>query len=128
MYPADYLYTKEHEWIRVEGDIATIGITEFAQQELGDVVFIELPEPGKALTAHQAFGTIESVKAVSDLYAPASGEVVEVNDELKDNPEKVNSDPHGAAWLLKVRLGDKNELGSLLKAADYEKLVAAAGK
>src|SRR5215469_11666188 len=103
MYPSDYRYTKEHEWIKVSGDTGTIGITDYAQHELGDVVFVELPKPGTTITAGQTFGTVESVKAVSEIFAPVSGEVLEANGALSSSPETVNSDPHGAAWLVKIK-------------------------
>src|SRR3984893_853746 len=127
-YPAKYRYTKQHEWVDVNGDIATIGITDYAQHELGDVVFVELPKPGAKITAGKSFGTVESVKAVSEIYAPASGEVVEANGELQNTPEKVNSDPHGAAWLIKVRLANPAELKGLMDAPAYEAFIAAKGK
>jgi glycine cleavage system H protein len=123
-YPAKYRYTKQHEWIDLNGDVATVGITDYAQHELGDVVFVELPKPGAAVTSGKSFGTVESVKAVSEIYAPASGEVVEANDELQNTPEKVNSDPHGAAWLIKVRLANPAELGELMDAPAYEAFIA----
>jgi glycine cleavage system H protein len=122
-YPADLKYTKEHEWIKVEGDTGTIGITDHAQKALGDIVFVELPKPGAALTAGKSLGTVESVKAVSDIYAPASGTVTEINQELSATPEKVNTDPHGA-WMVKVKLSNPGEVKNLLSAADYEKFVA----
>ena len=125
-YPADLKYTKEHEWIKPDGGAASIGITQYAQESLGDIVFVDLPKPGTELTAGKTFGSIESVKAVSDLYAPASGTVMEVNGDLATSPEKVNKDAHGA-WLLKVKLKDPAELGSLLSAADYEKFVKEEG-
>ena len=121
MYPADRKYTKDHEWIRISGDMAEIGITDFAQQQLGDVVFVDLPEPGKTITAGDSFGSIESVKAVSELYAPMSGEVVEVNGTLKDRPEVINKDPH-ATWMIKVRLADAVDTGSLLDSSQYQDL------
>ena len=121
-YPADLKYTKEHEWIRVDGDTGTIGITDFAQQQLGDVVYVELPDVGSTLTAGQVFGTIESVKAVSELFAPVSGEVVETNAALKDRPDHVNSQPH-EAWMIKVKLSNSGELGSLMDAGAYETLI-----
>ena len=121
MYPADLKYTKDHEWVRVEGDTGTVGITNFAQLQLGDVVYVDLPEVGTKLTAGQTFGTIESVKAVSELYAPLSGEVVEVNSVLKDKPEHVNSKPHDT-WMIKVRLANAAETSSLLDAAAYQSL------
>ena len=119
MYPADLKYTKDHEWIRLDGDTGTIGITNFAQLQLGDVVYVDLPEIGANLTAGQTFGTIESVKAVSELYAPVSGEVVEVNTSLKDKPEDVNAKPH-EAWMIKVRLANAAETGGLMDAAAYQ--------
>ena len=122
-YPAEYRYTKEHEWIKVDGNKGTIGITDHAQQSLGDIVFVELPKPGTELSAHKSFGTVESVKAVSELYAPASGVVTEVNDELTSSPEKINSDAHGA-WMVKITLSNPSEVNQLLSAADYEKYVA----
>ena len=122
VYPANFKYTKDHEWIDVAGDRAKIGITDYAQQQLGDVVYIDLPEIGTTLKAGQSFGTIESVKAVSELYAPASGEVVEVNAALKNKPETVNGDPH-ATWMIVIRLSNPSEVGSLLDAAKYAELV-----
>ena len=125
-YPADFKYTKEHEWIKVEGNTATIGITTYAQDSLGDIVFVELPKIGAELTLGKTFGSVESVKAVSDLYAPASGTVTEVNPELATAPEKINKDAH-AAWMLKMTLKHPGETNSLLSAADYEKFVAEEG-
>jgi glycine cleavage system H protein len=125
-YPTDYKYTKEHEWISADGKTATIGITHHAQESLGDIVFVELPKPGTELTAGKTFGSVESVKAVSDLYAPASGTVTEVNGELATAPEKINKDAHGS-WMIKLTLKDPNELNGLLSAADYEKFVAEEG-
>jgi glycine cleavage system H protein len=119
MYPADLKYTKDHEWVRVEGDTGSIGITNFAQQQLGDVVYVDLPEVGAKLTAGQTFGTIESVKAVSELYAPVSGEVVDVNTALKDKPEDVNAKPH-ESWMIKVRLANAAETSDLMDAAAYQ--------
>jgi glycine cleavage system H protein len=127
-YPASYRYTKQHEWIDVKGDVATIGITDYAQHELGDVVFAELPKLGAKITSGKSFGTVESVKAVSEIYAPASGEVVEANGELQNTPEKINSDPHGGAWLIKVRLANPAELKDLMDAAAYEAFIAEADK
>ncbi len=120
MYPSDFRYTKEHEWIRVEGVIGTVGITDYAQHELGDVVFAELPKVGAKFSAGQSFGTVESVKAVSEIYSPVSGEVTEVNASLATSPEKINQDPHGAAWLIKVKLSASAELSSLMDAAAYQ--------
>jgi glycine cleavage system H protein len=124
-YPANYQYTKEHEWVLVEGASGTIGITDHAQHELGDIVFVDLPKVGTAVTKGQTFGSVESVKAVSDIYAPVSGEVAEINELLSKKPEKLNEDPHGAAWLIKVKLADAGEVKDLLSAADYEKYVGA---
>lgn len=121
-YPTDLKYTKEHEWIRVEGDTGTIGITDFAQQQLGDVVYVELPEVGAMMTAGQVFGTIESVKAVSELFAPVTGEVVATNAELKDRPDQVNSKPHDA-WMVKVKMTNGSEAASLMDTAAYEALI-----
>ena len=126
-YPKDYKYTREHEWIKVEGDTGTIGITNHAQEALGDIVFVELPKPGADITAGKSFGTVESVKAVSELYAPVSGSVTAVNEELATAPEKVNADAH-AAWMIKIKIGNKGELNSLLSADDYEKFIAEEGK
>ena len=125
-YPNDQKYTKEHEWIKVEVNNATIGITSYAQESLGDIVFVELPKVGSEITGGKAFGTVESVKAVSDLYAPVSGKVVEVNGELATAPEKVNQDAH-SAWMIKIELKNPSELNALLSAADYEKFVSAEG-
>jgi glycine cleavage system H protein len=127
-YPKQYRYTKEHEWIKVEGPLATIGITDYAQHELGDVVFVELPKPGAKIETGKPFGTVESVKAVSEIYAPAAGEVIEANSELHNSPEKINTDPHGAAWLIKVRLTNASDLNGLMDAAAYEAYIAAKGK
>ena len=124
-YPKNYRYTKEHEWVNLENGLATIGITDYAQNELGDVVFVELPKPGTKIEAGKSFGTVESVKAVSDLYAPASGEVIEANADLQKAPEKINTDPHGAAWLIKVRLTNASELNGLMDAPAYEAYIAA---
>ncbi len=126
-YPADLKYTKEHEWIKVEGDTGVVGITDHAQKALGDIVFVELPKPGATLTQGKSLGTVESVKAVSDIYAPASGTVTEVNQELNTTPEKINADAHGA-WMVKVKLSNPGELNHLLSASDYEKFVAEEGE
>jgi glycine cleavage system H protein len=125
-YPSDLKYTKEHEWIKVDGSSATIGITEYAQDSLGDIVFVELPKPGSEITAGKTFGTVESVKAVSDLYAPVAGTVTEVNGDLATAPEKINKDANHT-WMLKVTLKNPAELGGLLSAADYEKFVSEEG-
>jgi glycine cleavage system H protein len=124
MYPESYRYTREHEWVNLQGDVATVGITHHAQDQLGDVVFVELPKVGARVQSMQSFGTVESVKAVSDIYAPLSGEVTEINDALVDTPEKLNEDPHGAGWLIKIKIGDKSEFDDLMTAADYQKYVA----
>src|SRR5207249_905300 len=122
-YPPDFKYTKQHEWIKADGDSATVGITNYAQESLGDIVFVEIPKVGAELTAGKTFGTVESVKAVSDLFAPASGTVTEVNADLATSPEKVNKDAHGS-WMVKMTLKNPGELNALLSAADYEKFVA----
>jgi glycine cleavage system H protein len=127
-YPSSFRYTKEHEWIDVKGDTGTIGITDYAQHELGDVVFVELPKIGATLAAGKAFGTVESVKAVSEIYSPASGEVVETNAKLADSPETINTDPHAAAWLIKIKLSNKSEVAGLMDAAAYEAYIAAKDK
>jgi len=124
-YPESYRYTKEHEWVQADGDRGTIGITDHAQHELGDIVFVDLPKPGTTVTKGQTFGSVESVKAVSDVYSPVSGEVSEANDLLSRSPERLNEDPHGEAWLIKVKLAAPNELNELMSAADYEKYIGA---
>ena len=118
--PEDLHYSKDHEWIRVEGDTGTIGITDFAQNQLGDVVYVELPRVGDTFTAHEVFGQVESVKAASDLFCPVSGEVTEVNEMLNDNTELVNKDPYGEAWMLRLRLKDAGEVDKMMNAAEYE--------
>lgn len=125
--PTDLKYSKTHEWVRVEGDVATIGITDHAQSELGDIVYLELPEAGRMLGQDEVFGTVESVKAVSDLYSPVSGEVIEVNTPLTDATETVNEDPYGRGWMIKVRMSDPAETDSLLDAAGYQNLIDEAG-
>jgi len=125
-YPSDRKYTKQHEWIQASGTTATVGITDHAQEELGDIVFVELPKVGAEITAGKTFGSVESVKAVSDLYAPASGTVTEVNGHLATSPENVNKDPHGS-WMMKITLQNPGELDALLSSADYEKFVAEEG-
>jgi glycine cleavage system H protein len=127
-YPAQYRYTKEHEWIEVKNGVATIGITDYAQNELGDVVFVELPKVGSKTVAGKSFGTVESVKAVSELYAPAAGEVIDVNTALQNTPEKINTDPHGAGWLIKIRLSNAAEIAGLMDAAAYEAYITDKGK
>jgi len=127
-YPPQYRYTKEHEWIDVKGDVATIGITDYAQHELGDVVFVELPKVGAKTAAGKSFGTVESVKAVSEIYAPAAGEVLEANSVLQNKPETINTDPHGAAWLIKIKLANPAEISGLMNAAGYEAFIADKAK
>lgn len=127
-YPANYRYTDQHEWVDAKGDVASIGITDYAQHELGDVVFVELPKPGTQVTRGKSFGTVESVKAVSEVYAPVSGEVVEINQDLQNTPEKINSDPHGDAWLIKVRLSNPAEIKSLMDAPAYEAFISQKNK
>jgi len=123
-FPEDLKYSKEHEWVLVEGNVATIGITDYAQEQLGDIVFVELPAVGDKVSKEDAFGVVESVKAVSDIYAPVSGKVVEVNDDLPDNPEMLNEDPYGDGWIIKVEMNDPEELQDLLNATEYEEYVA----
>jgi glycine cleavage system H protein len=118
--PEELQYTRSHEWVRTEDDTATIGITDYAQEELGDIVYVELPEEGATFDAGDSFGTVESVKAVSDLYTPVGGEVIEVNEALNDSPEKINEDPYGDGWIVKLRVSDE---GDLLSASDYEQLL-----
>lgn len=124
MNPADLRYDKEHEWVRVEGDTATIGISEFAQDQLGEVVYVDLPSVGDVLAAGETFGEIESVKSVSELFAPISGTIVEVNDELGTSPESINSDPFGAGWMVKITISDAAQLDSLMSVGEYESFVA----
>jgi glycine cleavage system H protein len=119
MYPDNFYYTKEHEWVLVDGAIGTVGITDHAQQELGDIVYVDLPKPGTSVAQGKAIGSVESVKAVSDIYSPVSGEVIEINEKLAEKPETLNEDPHGGAWLVKVRLSDPSQVKVLLSAADY---------
>jgi glycine cleavage system H protein len=123
MYPRDYLYSREHEWLRVEDDLCVLGITEFAQRELGEVVFVELPEIGQVVDAQDELGTIESVKAVAEFYSPVAGEVVEVNEAVVDDPELLNEDPHGDGWLIKVRFSSADDLKSMMKSEEYEEYV-----
>ncbi len=120
MYPQEFLYTKEHEWIRLDESTGTIGITDHAQKELGDIVFVELPKVGDHVTAKESFGTVESVKAVSEIYAPVTGEIISVNSKLNNSPELLNTDPHGDAWLIKVHVADRRETESLMTAEEYE--------
>jgi glycine cleavage system H protein len=127
MYPANCQYTKEHEWVRVEGGDGVVGITDHAQKELGDIVYVELPKVGGTLEQGKTLGSVESVKAVSDIYSPVSGEVIAVNDLLTTSPEKLNADPHGEAWLVRIRLSATNETKSLMSAEDYQTYVGAEG-
>ncbi len=124
MYPSDLKYHKEHEWVRVEGDVAVVGISHFAQDQLGEVVYVDLPAEGDEVAVDETFGEIESVKSVSELYAPVSGEVVAVNDALDDTPETVNSDPYGAGWMIKVKMSNASEADALMSAEDYEAFVS----
>jgi glycine cleavage system H protein len=128
MYPTDYRYTKDHEWIKVQGDIGTIGITDYAQQELGDVVFVDLPKVSAKISAGKSLGSVESVKAVSEIYSPVSGEVTETNPLLIDAPEKINTDPHNTAWLIKLKLADPKEVAALMDAAAYQAYIAEQTK
>ncbi len=123
MYPDDFYYSKDHEWIQVKGNQGTVGITDFAQKQLGDVVYVELPEVGTKLEFHQSIGVIESVKAVSDIFSPVSGEVVEVNSGLNDNAELVNKDPHGKGWIVRLKIKDEREFEKLMSASEYEKFL-----
>jgi len=123
--PADLKYTKDHEWAKIEGDVAIIGITDFAQSALGDIVFVELPEVGKTLSHHQTFGVVESIKSVSDLYSPLSGTVLESNNDLVNAPELCNVEPYGNAWMIKVKLNNQSELNSLLSASDYQNFLSS---
>ncbi|HLA76316.1 MAG TPA: glycine cleavage system protein GcvH [Vicinamibacteria bacterium] len=128
MFPQDRRYTKDHEWVLIQGDQGTVGITDYAQKQLGDVVYLELPELGRTLNAHETFGTVESVKAVSELFAPVSGEVIEVNGGLVAKPETLNRDPHGEAWMIRVKLANPGQLADLLDAAAYQAYVDAEAK
>jgi glycine cleavage system H protein len=127
MYPNDFYFSKDHEWVKIEGDTAVVGITDFAQKQLGDVVYIELPAVGADLALHQTLGVVESVKAVSDVYSPVSGKVTEVNSALNDAPETLNQDPHGKAWIIKLRIKDKTDLENLMSASEYEKFLEGLG-
>jgi glycine cleavage system H protein len=122
-FPDDLKYTREHEWVLVEDEVATVGITDFAQQQLGDVVFVELPGVGDKVTKDEAMGVVESVKAVSDVYAPVSGTVLEVNDDLPESTELLNEDPYGDGWMVKIQLGDRTDLDDLMTASEYEKWI-----
>jgi len=123
--PDNLHYSKDHEWVRVENGVAVIGITDHAQEQLGDVVYVELPKPGESFSAHESFGSVESVKAVSEIFTPVSGEIAEVNQSLTDEPEKVNKDPYGDGWMIKVKMGTPGEVDSLLTAAEYEDFTKA---
>ncbi len=123
-FPADLKYSKEHEWVLIEGTVAMVGITDFAQDQLGDIVFVELPAVGDKTSKDDAFGVVESVKAVSDVYAPVSGTVIEVNDDLPENPEMLNEDPYGDGWIIKIEMSDLDELDDLMNATEYEEYVA----
>jgi glycine cleavage system H protein len=125
MYPENYRYTKEHEWVHAEGGTGTVGITDHAQEELGDIVYVDLPKVGARVDAGKSLGSVESVKAVSDIYSPVSGEVMEINQTLADAPETLNSDPHGAAWLVKIKLDSADEVQNLMSAADYQSYIGA---
>ena len=121
--PADLLYTKDHEWVKIDGDIATIGITDFAQSELGDIVFVEIDSVGKTVNAHEVFGTVEAVKTVSDLFMPLTGEVIEMNPHLDSDPASVNNDPYGAGWMIKVKISQVADISALLDATSYQALI-----
>jgi glycine cleavage system H protein len=122
--PSELKYTKDHEWVRVDGDLATVGITDYAQGELGDVVYVELPEEGTDVSMNETFGSIEAVKAVADIFSPVSGEIVEVNEAILDAPEKVNQDAYGSGWMVKIKLTDPDELSQLMDAAAYQKHIS----
>lgn len=124
MYPSDYLYSEEHEWLRIDGEVATLGITEFAQKELGEVVFVDMPEVGQSFEAGDEIGTVESVKAVAEIYTPVGGEIVEINSALEDSPELVNEAPHGDGWFVKLRVASADQLGELMSAEKYEEFLA----
>jgi len=128
MYPENFRYTKEHEWVLANGDSATVGITDHAQEELGDIVYVDLPKAGSRVEAGKSLGSVESVKAVSDIYSPVSGEITEINAALADAPEKLNADPHGAAWLVKIKLASPVELDGLMDGSAYQAYIAAKGK
>jgi glycine cleavage system H protein len=125
--PENLRYSKDHEWVAVEGDVATIGITDYAQASLGDVVYVDLPRAGDKFDAHEAFGSVESVKAVSEVFTPVGGEVIEVNEALNDSPEKVNSDPYGEAWFIKLKMSNPGEADALLSADEYEEYLSSIG-
>jgi len=123
MYSDDFYYTKDHEWVKIKGDKGIVGITDFAQKQLGDVVYVEFPKIGAQLEFHQSLGVIESVKAVSDIYSPISGEVIKINEELNNSPELLNEDPHGKGWIIHLKIKDKGELEKLMSASEYEKFL-----
>jgi len=123
MYPKEFYFTKDHEWVEIDGDTATVGITDFAQKQLGDVVYVELPAVGTTLDVRQTIGVVESVKAVSDIYSPVSGEVTAINERLNDSPETVNQDPHGKGWIVRLRIKNKGDLEKLMTVNDYEKFL-----
>ncbi len=123
-FPANLKYTKDHEWVKIEGDVATIGITDFAQSELGDIVFVEIETEGETLNQHDVFGTVEAVKTVSDLFMPLAGEIIEFNKSLEQNPEKVNQDPYGDGWMIKVKISNPSEIDALLSADTYSEIAA----
>jgi glycine cleavage system H protein len=123
MYPEDFYFTKDHEWAQIKGETVTVGITDFAQKQLGDVVYVELPKVGTQLEFHQSIGVVESVKAVSDIYSPLSGEVVAVNEELNNSPELINQDPHGKGWIIRLKIKDETEVEKLMSASEYEKFI-----
>jgi glycine cleavage system H protein len=125
MYPENFRYTKEHEWVSVEGDTGTVGITDHAQSELGDIVYVDLPKAGSSIEQGKSLGSVESVKAVSDIYSPVSGEILEINQALADHPESLNTDPHGAAWLVKIKLSDPSQVQNLMSSSDYQSYVGA---
>ena len=127
MYPEDFRYTKEHEWVKADGSAATVGITDHAQKELGDIVYVDLPKVGAVIEQGKSLGSVESVKAVSDIYCPVSGEVIEVNEALATAPEKLNEDPHGGAWLVKLRMSAPGEVQNLLSASDYQTYIGSEG-
>ena len=121
--PQELKYTKDHEWVRIEGDVATVGVTDFAQGELGDIVYVEVETVGETLEKEEVFGTVEAVKTVSDLFSPLSGEIIEFNETLEDTPEKVNSDPYGAGWMVKIRISDQDQVSDLLSASAYKEII-----
>ncbi|MEL4308578.1 glycine cleavage system protein GcvH [Joostella sp. CR20] len=123
--PSELKYTKDHEWVKIEGDVATVGVTDFAQSELGDIVYVEVETVDETLEREEVFGTVEAVKTVSDLFLPLSGEIIEFNESLEDEPEKVNTDPYGDGWMIKIKISDTSEIDDLLSDADYKELIGA---